>query len=149
MSKKDRTYQIGYGKPPKSGQFRKGTSGNPAGRPKKGPPTFLHAFAKELRKKIQLKEGGKARWMAMIELIAKQYTAKAANGDTKAARLIMDLMRGSGSEQSDNLSPIVNALRSIHAMHEAVHSDSDLVREESDSDATSANDQNDGCDDEA
>ena len=32
MGKKD--YEVGYGKPPKSGQFKPGQSGNPKGRPK-------------------------------------------------------------------------------------------------------------------
>jgi hypothetical protein len=27
-------YKVGYGKPPKSGQFKRGKSGNPKGRPK-------------------------------------------------------------------------------------------------------------------
>ena len=29
------SYEVGYGKPPKSTQFEKGVSGNPKGRPKK------------------------------------------------------------------------------------------------------------------
>jgi hypothetical protein len=28
------TYKVGYGKPPKAKQFRRGKSGNPKGRPK-------------------------------------------------------------------------------------------------------------------
>ena len=28
------TYKVGYGKPPKQTQFKKGVSGNPSGRPK-------------------------------------------------------------------------------------------------------------------
>jgi Family of unknown function (DUF5681) len=28
-------YEVGYGKPPKTSQFKKGESGNPSGRPKK------------------------------------------------------------------------------------------------------------------
>jgi hypothetical protein len=27
-------YKVGYGKPPRSGQFKRGNSGNPKGRPK-------------------------------------------------------------------------------------------------------------------
>ena len=34
MSWKDKDYEVGFGKPPKSKQFRKGKSGNPKGRPK-------------------------------------------------------------------------------------------------------------------
>jgi hypothetical protein len=31
------SYEIGYGKPPLSGRFRAGVSGNPKGRPKRKP----------------------------------------------------------------------------------------------------------------
>ena len=34
MAKK-KDYEVGYGRPPKKSQFRKGQSGNPSGRPKK------------------------------------------------------------------------------------------------------------------
>jgi hypothetical protein len=30
-------YEIGYGKPPRNGRFKPGVSGNPKGRPKRGP----------------------------------------------------------------------------------------------------------------
>ena len=32
-----RDYEVGYGRPPKASQFKKGKSGNPRGRPKKDP----------------------------------------------------------------------------------------------------------------
>ena len=43
-------YEVGYGKPPKSGQFKKGISGNPPGRPKK-PSDFASELKKELSQK--------------------------------------------------------------------------------------------------
>ena len=39
-------YEVGYGKPPKNTQFRKGVSGNPRGRPKKA-PDFDHVLIRE------------------------------------------------------------------------------------------------------
>jgi hypothetical protein len=43
-------YKVGYGKPPKGGQFKKGISGNPSGRPKK-PLDFASQLKKELTQK--------------------------------------------------------------------------------------------------
>ena len=34
MSNDNDDYEVGYGRPPKSGQFKKGQSGNPKGRPR-------------------------------------------------------------------------------------------------------------------
>jgi hypothetical protein len=33
--KRSNSYEVGYGKPPKDTQFKKGSSGNPKGRPRK------------------------------------------------------------------------------------------------------------------
>lgn len=38
---KKKDYEIGYGRPPKSGQFKSGQSGNPNGRPKKADPNVV------------------------------------------------------------------------------------------------------------
>jgi hypothetical protein len=53
-------YEIGYGKPPKSRQFKKGVSGNPSGRPKK-PSDSASELMKELQSKVTLLENGKPK----------------------------------------------------------------------------------------
>ena len=41
-SNNDKDYEAGFGRPPQSGQFKKGKSGNPKGRPKKPDPSVVH-----------------------------------------------------------------------------------------------------------
>jgi hypothetical protein len=42
------SYEVGYGKPPKDTQFKKGSSGNPKGRPKKA-LDFDHALLSRIQ----------------------------------------------------------------------------------------------------
>ncbi|WP_375550750.1 type II restriction endonuclease [Rhodophyticola porphyridii] len=79
---KDR-YEVGYGKPPKSGQFQKGKSGNPRGRPKgaRGLKTDLKA---ELGERVTITENGRTRKLTKQQLMVKQLTAKAVKGDMRA-----------------------------------------------------------------
>lgn len=50
MSWKDNAYTVGYGKPPTFGQFQKGKSGNPSGRPR-GTRNFSSDLEEVLSKK--------------------------------------------------------------------------------------------------
>ena len=54
------SYDVGYRKPPKHGQFRKGRSGNPTGR-KKGSHNLKTDLYDELFSKITISEGGRRR----------------------------------------------------------------------------------------
>ena len=53
---KRKKYDIGYGMPPKSTRFKKGQSGNPAGR-KKGSRNLATIVRRELEEEITIREG--------------------------------------------------------------------------------------------
>ena len=55
---KDKDYEVGYGRPPKDKQFKKGQSGNPKGRPK-GSRNFRTDLQEELQMQVQVTENGK------------------------------------------------------------------------------------------
>lgn len=82
--------EAGYGKPPKSGQFKKGKSGNPNGRPKKKahePPSS--AMAKVLKKKVSVNMHGRQTRMSIGEAAAFQLADKASRGSLGALRDIV------------------------------------------------------------
>jgi hypothetical protein len=49
MPKDQQEYEVGYGKPPKSGQFAKGNSGNPNGRQSISSEPLIHLMSDGLR----------------------------------------------------------------------------------------------------
>jgi hypothetical protein len=84
--------KVGYGKPPKSGQFKKGVSGNPSGRPKK-PSDSASELMKELQSKVTLLENGKRKAITRFRGINRQVVNKALSGNLQAARMVFDSVR--------------------------------------------------------
>ena len=84
--------EIGYRKPPKSGQFKKGISGNPSGRPKK-PSNPASELMKELQSKVTLLENGKRKAITRFRGINRQVVNKALSGNLQAARMVFDSVR--------------------------------------------------------
>src|SRR5438128_8763465 len=62
----DKPYEVGFGKPPKGTQFRKGESGNPKGRPK-GKPNLATIINRTLQAKVIIKENGRRREVTKYE----------------------------------------------------------------------------------
>jgi hypothetical protein len=84
-------YEIGYGKPPKSGQFKKGKSGNPKGRPK-GTQNLSTDLKEELAMRIVTKEGGRVQKLSKQRALVKTLTNKALNGDQRAIATLVKLI---------------------------------------------------------
>lgn len=83
----DDDYTVGYGKPPKAGQFRKGRSGNPNGRPKTptGPDSHLIL---ELSKQITVNEDGQRKRISKYQAFMTRLVNTAISGDLAAARIL-------------------------------------------------------------
>ena len=85
-------YEVGYAKPPKSTQFKKGHSGNPAGRPKaaKNLSTYL---MNELAEEVRVTEGDKTVVINKQHAIIKSMIAMSLKGDARATNEILKLIR--------------------------------------------------------
>lgn len=81
-------YEVGYGKPPKKNQFKKGQSGNPAGRPKKS-TDIGQLILDEMSQLIEVNDGTKKRKITMKEAIFRDLRNKALKGDFKAANTLL------------------------------------------------------------
>jgi hypothetical protein len=103
MSSSD-DYPIGYKKPPKATQFKKGTSGNKSGRPKKKPEFhYKRIFMEELCKVVTVPVNGKSMKLSMVELIIKDLINKCLKGDKYAQKTVLAFI----NTHNDEFPPLV------------------------------------------
>jgi hypothetical protein len=88
-------YEIGYRRPPPSGRFRKGKSGNPKGRPK-GSSNFLTVLEKELAQSIVVNENGKKLKITHQQAVVKRLVAGALQGEPRALLNLVEILRRTG-----------------------------------------------------
>lgn len=80
---------VGYGRPPKHGQFRKGQSGNPAGR-RVELERFATVLREELAREIVMKIGDQKVTATVMRGLTRLVVQQALSGDWKA---VSELMR--------------------------------------------------------
>jgi hypothetical protein len=108
----NRGYEIGYRKPPKATQFRKGRSGNPRGRPK-GSKSAQSLLEQALAAPVAISEGGTTRIIEQRMALFKSLVARAIKGDARAAALVVRLMEQFGRSSPPDHQPITVIERRI------------------------------------
>ncbi len=96
--------EIGFGKPPKRTQFKKGQSGNPRGRPKSH-LNIATVLEKALRENVFINENGRRKVITKLEASIKQLVNKAAAGDLRALQQLAALARGGEERPAEASSP--------------------------------------------
>jgi hypothetical protein len=91
-------YEVGYGKPPRSGQFQAGRSGNPKGR-RKGSKNVGSMVKSALDDKVMITIEGRRRKVTKLEAAFMQQANKAAGGDAKATKLMLDILGAATAHQ--------------------------------------------------
>ena len=84
-------YEVGYGKPPESTQFKKGHSGNPRGKIK-GRKAIRTLLTDALLAQATISLNGAQKKGPRQHLMFETLTARAAVGDLQAQKLLIPLM---------------------------------------------------------
>jgi Family of unknown function (DUF5681) len=102
------SYEIGYRRPPKTGQFKKGKSGNPMGRPK-GSSNFLTFLEQELGQSISVNENGKKKTITRMQAMVKRMVADALQGNHKALLTVVEILRRNGKFEDTDIESLLPA----------------------------------------
>jgi len=115
MARSDDDHEVGYGKPPRQHQFKKGVSGNPRGRPKR-PVTielkrsfngFHDAFLKEMERHVPLREGGVAIELPTFEAVLRSISLAAIKGNTRAQKILIEQAKLSHQEKLNEMTECI------------------------------------------
>jgi hypothetical protein len=108
-------YEVGYGKPPKETQFKKGNK-NGKGRPK-GSPNLATMVRRACEMTVAPTINGQRTKMTKVELSLHQLANKAIAGDLKAIAKLLELYALHGPQESN----AVPAEMSGYALETIIH----------------------------
>ena len=86
-------YAVGYGRPPEHSRFKKGRSGNPAGRRRYAQSERgWRLLWQEANRKLMLREGDKIEKITAIRAAIRSLFVSAAKGKTAALKMVLQAM---------------------------------------------------------
>jgi Family of unknown function (DUF5681) len=103
-------YEVGYGKPPKERRFKKGTSGNPRGRPRRKIALNLASAAdqptlgivlQEAYRKVSVREGDNVLKMPAMQAVVRSIGVAAMKGNRFAQRMLTETVQKIESQQAE------------------------------------------------
>jgi hypothetical protein len=115
------TYEVGYGRPPVGGQFKKGQSGNPGGRPKgaraKPKPSYDPAqrpsdqlILQEAYRPVTIREGETVIELPAIQAAMRALAISAMKGSRLSQKALADITQTvEAREESERLAALENA----------------------------------------
>lgn len=86
MTKK---YDVGYKKPPRKHQFKKGQSGNPEGRPKKEKVSIPDTLETLMNEVVMISENGKTQEVQILDAVIKRLLASALSGNVQSLKQLL------------------------------------------------------------
>lgn len=93
MTDEKKDYQVGYGRPPKQHQFKKGASGNPNGRPK-GSKNVAQIVEQVCREEVTVKgENGQKFRIPKMQAVMMQLMNQALRGELRATQTCFRILK--------------------------------------------------------
>ena len=108
FDEEERPYPVGYKRPPKEFQFKKGNKAAAGKRKKKRQKTIADHIEKILGQNATIRKDGMAMKLANSETVALQLVNKAKKGDLAAVRLLVALARPDVIEPSPSYPDNIN-----------------------------------------
>ena len=99
------SYEVGYGKPPKHSQFKKGICANPSGRGKRRELEVGEIMKNVMNTKTEFRDRGQVKKASRIELTIRRLAAMATKGDVASAAMLLTVR--AHAEKHGDTSPTV------------------------------------------
>jgi hypothetical protein len=109
----ERSYEVGYGKPPAKNRFQKGQSGNPKGRPR-GAKSLKTLARTLLTEKVTVRTANGSKRVSKMEAMLHKQIEKAFAGDMRANQSLLQLYASSVPDEP--LGTTISAAEPIHDM---------------------------------